>query len=104
MQSLLTCDKFPVRYLARLQEVDHRTVFGRTLYKIASECQIDFPTSQFISKTVVKKMMKYFPIPEEEAWRSGLLTDLLNARKDMTTLPGFSKAEVEELLRFACFS
>ena len=29
-QSLLSCDKFPVRYLARLQEEDHRTVFVRT--------------------------------------------------------------------------
>ena len=101
-QSLLTCDKFPVRFLARLQELDHRTVFGRTISKIASECKIDFLAGQILSKTDVKMKLKYFPIPDAEAWRSGLLNDLLMARKDISTLPGFSRGEVEELLKFVC--
>ena len=41
-QTLLKCDKFSVRYLARLHDQDMRTVFGRTLRQIASECEGDF--------------------------------------------------------------
>ena len=103
-QSLLSWDKFPVRYLARLQEEDHRTVFGRTLSRIASECDVDFSAQKILSKTVVKKRMRYFPLPDGEAWRTSLLTDLLEARKDRSSLPGFSLAEVEELLQFVCTS
>ena len=79
-QSLLSCDKFQVRYLARLQQADQRTVFGRTLFKIGQECDTNFP-----SKAVVKKKMKYFAVPEVEAWRPPLLSDLLKVREDIST-------------------
>ena len=96
-QSLLSCDKFHVRYLARLQQADQRTVFGRTLCKISQECETSFP-----SKTVVKKKMKYFAVPEAEVWMPPLLSDLLKVREDISTWPGFFLAEVDEMLRFVC--
>ena len=98
-QSLLKCSKFPVRYLARLHESDQRTVFGRTLAHIAHECDHPLP-----SKTLVKKKMKYCAVPNSEVWRSSLLTDLLKAKDDISTLPGFSSTEVEEMLKFVCTS
>ena len=52
----------------------------------------------------VKKMMKYFPVPEGESWRPPLLSELLNVRDDISTLPGFSLAEVDEILKFVCCS
>ena len=67
-QSLVTSDKFAVRFLARLRQHDHRTVFGKTLARIAQESRSDFPVSKFISRTCVKRNLKYFPIPDEEAW------------------------------------
>ena len=98
-RSLVSCDKFQVRYLARLQQADQRTVFGRTLSRIGQECGSSFP-----SKAVVKKKMKYFAVPEDEAWRPPLLSDLLKVREDISTLPGFSVAEVDEMLQFVCTS
>ena len=103
-QSLLTCDKFPVRYLARLHQDDQRTVFGRTLRRIAHECGNGSPVQKFPSKTLVKKNMKYFAVPDSEAWRCSILNDLLKARDDISTLPGFSLAEVEDMVKFVCTS
>ena len=99
-QSLLKCDKFAVRYLARLCQEDQRTVFGRTLKQIAQECKVEFPAK----KNIVKKVLKYFPVPEEEAWRPPLLSDLLQIRDNISTLPGFSLDEVDEMLKFVCSS
>ena len=103
-QSLVTSDKFAVRFLARLRQHDHRTVFGRTLARIAQESNSDFPVSKFISKAGVKRNMKYFPIPDGEAWRLPLLRDLMMARNDNTTLQGFSPSEVDEMLKHVCTS
>ena len=70
--SLLTCDKFPVRFLARLKEKDQRTVFGQNLKKIGEECG-----KPFRNKKEVKKLMTYFPLPDSEKWRIPMLKELL---------------------------
>ena len=103
-QSLLNCDKLAVRYLARLRQHDQRTVFGRTLARIAKESNIDITAMKSIPKSSVKGNMKYFPTPEAEAWRLPLLRDLLDARNGSSTLPGFSPSEIEEVLKYVCTS
>ena len=40
-RSVTDCDKFPVRYLMRLFESDHRTVVGRTMYWLKESCDVD---------------------------------------------------------------
>ena len=70
--------------------------------KIADECgtlRIQFPT-----KSLVKKRMKFAPVPASEAWRPGLLKNLLMIRRDREALPGFSAAEVDEMIEFVCTS
>ena len=103
-QSLVTSDKLAVRFLARLRQHDHRTVFGKTLARIAQESSSDFPVSKFISKTCVKRNLKYFPIPDGEVWRLPLLRDLMETRNDNTLLPGFTPSEVHEMLKYVCTS
>ena len=97
--SLLRCDKFSVRFLARLAENDQRTVFGQTLGQIGNECKKNFP-----SKSEIKRKMKYFEVPNSEKYRLGLLRDLIGCKFGRLTLPDFSKNEVEEMLRFVCVS
>jgi hypothetical protein len=97
--SLLRCDKFSVRFLARLAENDQRTVFGQTLGQIGNECKKNFP-----SKNEIKRKMKYFEVPNSEKYRLGLLRDLIGCKFGRLTLPDFSKNEVEEMLRFVCVS
>ena len=103
-QSLLKCNKFPVRFLARLVQHDQRTVSGRNLRQITLECGQGLPVKQFPSKTLVKKRMKYCPVPSSEAWRLSLLHDLLDVRNRMSTLTGFSTVEVEDMIQFICTS
>ena len=97
--SLLTCDKFPIRFLARLKEKDQRTVFGQNLKKIGEECGKPFPT-----KNEVKKLMVYFPLPDSEKWRIPILKELFGHKAEKLEIPNFSKSEVEDLLLFICTS
>ena len=100
-KSLLTCNKFPVRFLASLQQNDQRTVFGRTLKKISNQCGT---VDQLPSNSQVKMNMKYFAVPATEAWRPSLLKNLLDIRNDRAALPGFSNTEVEEMIKFVATS
>ena len=72
-KSLVTSRKTPVRFISKLIEHDLRTVFGRALNSIKSECQI--------ASIVVKKSMKYAGMPLGECWRIGLLEELSEVRK-----------------------
>ena len=103
-QSLLICDKFPVRFLARLHHHDQRTVFGRTLLKIAKDCNNGSTLQPFPSKSLVKKTMKYFAVPDVEKWRPCMLKELLDVKNYRCALPGFSSEEVSSLLKFVCTS
>ena len=103
-QSLLKCNKFPVRFLARLVQHDLRTVSGRNLRQIALECGKGLPVKQFPSKTIVKETMKYYTVPNSDAWRVGLLHDHLDVRNKMSTLTGFYTAEVQDMIKFICTS
>ena len=102
-QSLLKC-KFPVRFLARLVQHDLRTVTGRNLRQIVLESGQGLLVQQFHYKTIIKKTMKYCPVPSSDAWRVSLLHDLLDIRNKMSTLTGFSTAEVEDMIQFICTS
>ena len=102
--SLLTCDKFPVRFLAKLQQNDQRTVLGKTLLRIAKECGSGPMLQPSLSKTFVKKNMKYAAVPDSEKWRPSILSELLDARSGRSSMPGFSSAEVEDMIKFVCTS
>ena len=101
-QSLLNCDKFPVKFLASLNQCDQRTLFGRSLRRIASKCGTT--VQQIPSKSFVKENMKYFPVPVTESWRPSLLKNLLEIRSNRVTLPGFSSNEVDEMIKFVSIS
>ena len=48
--------------------------------------------------------LEYFPIPETETWRMGLLSELLNTRSSDTEIPGFTEKELTELISLVCTS
>ena len=98
-KSLISSEKFPIRFLARLKERDNRSLLCQNLSKIGNSCGEDYP-----SKNVVKKKMKYFPIPEDQMWRIPLLRELVECKNGSKELMNFSKVEIEEMLNFACTS
>ena len=85
-----------MRVMASLLGTDMRTVMGRTMQKISSECSLSS-----VTPALVKKTMKYFQVPSAEEWRIAPLSELLS---DTVEIPGFSTEEVEEMKAFLCTS
>ena len=102
-RSLISSNKFPVRFLARLVEKDLRTVHGRNLHEIASQCNLGYsPDLSLLKPNLVKKNVEYKPIPEEDKWKVSICQELLSARDDVLELPGFTSDEDAELPDYLC--
>ena len=97
--SLISSNKFPVRFLARLTENDQRSVIGQNLAKIRKICREKSP-----SKYSVKKSMKYFPIPEDQKWRVSIIRELLDCKDGSKEVLNFTSTEIGDMLEYACTS
>ena len=56
-----------------------------------------------INPSIVKKMISYRDIPENEMWRAPFIRELLEARDDRLGIP-LDNHELEDLLSFICSS
>ena len=52
----------------------------------------------------VSSQVKYAPIPVEEIWRVSLLEELILIRSNDSTLEGFTKEEINDLLQITACS
>ena len=93
-EGLRTCKKGSVRYLVSLVHDDRRTMTGRTVSKIADDCFIE---RKLLTSAHAKKIC-YFPPPVEERWRIHIVKELIEVRDGKAEVPGFSQAEVKEML------
>ena len=59
-KSLVNCKKFPVRFLARINEGDLRTVLGKTLHSILEMCTLTWSRLDDLNANVVKQKCRYF--------------------------------------------
>ena len=75
MESLMTSSNGGVRYLAKLVYNNRRTLVGRSVSKIARECNIS--RGSLTSRNV--KNLKYFEIVNENDWTIPILLELLRA-------------------------
>ena len=96
--SLRTCLKGSIRYLSNLVYSDRRTLVGKTVSRIASECKAERST---LSKHDVKNM-RYFPPPPGDEWRLGLLQELIKVRDGSAVIPGISMDEVGAIIDEIC--
>ena len=103
-KTLLASRKKPVRFLARLNEIDLRTVMGQTLFKLMSLIGIKSGDPSDLTANQVKKNLKYAELPVDEAWRVPLCQELIEFRTGGVSLEGFTSDEVEDILRGACVS
>ena len=97
-QSLLRSTKYHVRILARLCLWDSRTRLGSTLSKIGRECG---SAVNELTTAMIKANMRYFPIPSQEEWRTGFLSELLCSTLE---LPGFTEEETCAMVSYLCMS
>ena len=103
-KSLLSSVKKPVRFLARMNEFDLRTVLGKTLNKLALMTGLDGSYLAKLTASYVKKNMKYAQVPETECWRVPLCDELLGVQNGERWLEGFTLEEQDDLLRFVCIT
>ena len=68
---------------------------SRTLSKIKNECDVE--DLSLLSPRLVKDNLKYYDVPQPEAWRLGLLSELLDARAKHLDIEDFSKKQIEEI-------
>ena len=96
VNSLNSSPKYVVRVLAASCSSDLRTVIGRTLHQLEVECNCERPG---LNSMMIKRILKYFPVPGEEEWRLTILRELVDMQ-----IPGFSLEEVQEIRDFICTS
>ena len=99
-RSMVTSSKFPVRFLAKMNERDLRTVHGRTLHVIQARC--GQPHTDYLTASLVKKKCKYQRVPEEDSWRLPLLSDLFQVRKGNRVLENFTIQEIDDYINYLC--
>ena len=46
--------------------------------------------------------MEYYKIPENESWRVNLLTELIETKENNYEVPGISRDELDDILRYIC--
>ena len=69
--------------------------------RIASLCKA---SPDDISSNMVKKSVKYAPIPEAEVWRIGVIQNMSSMLDRTIPNNGLTDSEVAEILDFACTS
>ena len=100
--SLTSSHKINIRYLVNLAMEDKRTLCGRTLERIRTEtgCEsLDSLTPKF-----VKEHLQYFPVPVDERWRVGLLTELLKTRRGTCSIADFNLEDIARMINDICSS
>ena len=96
--SLKKSRKLGVRFLAGICEHDQRTVLGRTVSRIVAETGA--PAAELTS-SLVKSKMKYFHLPEDQAWRVPILKEIID---DKIFVPGFTDSELNTMKDYLCTS
>ena len=99
-KELVKSPKFTVRYLARLNENDLRTVSGKTLQYLAESFGEDNGSWDQISSGKIKRSVRY--ASDGQDWRSIMGIECLNTRQGMYDVCGFSNEELEDLFKFVC--
>ena len=97
-----------MRFMARLAAEDQRTVLGNTLTKLMMKCNLNPDADGALDKLtpgLIKQRMSYAIVPEQELWRMSIGQELIKIFDGCgTSLPGFTRTEVEDILKFVCSS
>ena len=95
--TMISSNKPSVKLLSYLVQGDHRTVMGMNLASIQRELNTDN-----ISPVVVKKNMKYFPPPEDQAWRIHFIKELLEARTGKVKIDNIETDDIKNMIDLLC--
>ena len=98
-QSLVNCNKLGVRFLARLNESDYRTVLGSTLRQMRDDCSLTgLGLGQLTAQLV------YYTVPDGEQGRIPLLQELLKLRQGHLQIDNLNSEEISNIIDHLCTS
>ena len=89
--TMSSCDKPHLKYLMDIQKSDYRSVFGRNVRNICNEAQVDNILDVCLNN------ISYAPCPEDQSWRSPVISELLEMRAGRLQ-SHLSTKEIENLL------
>jgi hypothetical protein len=98
-QTLVSCTKPSVQYLASISKNDNRTLMGKTLSRISRETEV---AKTDLTSSKVSQSMMYFPIPDDQLWRVKIIHELLNVRRNSLSIPDFNLIELNTMIKFLC--
>ena len=98
LENVSKCNKISVRFLANQVWDDRRTLAGRTITRIAADCNHDRGT---LSSKSVRKLVYREPTAEN-SWRLCLLKELLLARHSSVDIPGFNDEMISDVINDIC--
>ena len=100
VKALNMSSKSGICFLINLVQNDNRTVCGKNLSEIATECNVEKVS---LTSHEVKQNMKYSKIPESEKWRENMLSEMMLYRNtDFVKIDNFLKHEIDEIISMVC--
>ena len=103
-QSLVNCNKLGVRFLARLNGSDYRTVLGSTLRQMRDDCSLTGLGLGQLTAQLVKKKLVYYTVPDGEQGRIPLLQELLKLRQGHLKIDNLNSEEISNIIDHLCTS
>ena len=97
LDTMLSSSKSSVKLLSWLTQGDHRTVMGKNMGRIEKDLKSDK-----ITATKVKKELRYFPVPEEQAWRIPFIKELIEVRSGNATMSNIEAEDVTKMINILC--
>ena len=99
-KGLVNSPKFTVRFLARLVEKDMRTVLGKTLDFLRSQCGCQHVED--LSSRIVKENLTYKSASQVQTWQVSFAKELLGIWQNEVTVNGFSDDEIRYIFNHVC--
>ena len=94
-----------MRFLARLNIDDNRTVFAKNVNSITKCCGRKKQQFKHVTKSLIIEHVKYYERNVQETdWKVNVGNELLKFRSGDLFIDGFYKSEIEEILRYVCIS
>ena len=99
---LVSSNKFAIRFLAKIKECDNRSVMGKTLTYLMSECELQQNQLSQLTPQLVKLKCRYFPLPKGEEWRVPVIMECMEAINGRVTVSNFQPHEFLNLMNSLC--
>ena len=103
-KSLVKSEKFGVRFLAKLNERDQRTVLGKTLHSLLNQCGLQESRLEDLCASIVKRKCTYFSVPEDQKWRLPMLQELIRIRDGNLLIENMGQQDIKEMIEHLCTS